>query len=266
MVTTKTNSTGTVVWSTEYNGTLSSFDYGSAICLDASGNIFVAGATHNTSSYTFDIVVIKYNSFGVEQWSNLFDGNGNGMDIPSGITLDGSGNIYVCGASTGSTTGYDYVTMKLNSSGTTQWTKTYDYANLSDLPGYIEWSSTNSKIGIAGASQSSTTNWDYTIIKYDASGNLTNTNRTNTAGYGFDRPTGLVTDAADNVLGIKMVNATSIISYQIFNLDGKLIVSSNSASSETGIFTIDTSGLISGLYYLNIRNADVSNGVKFVKK
>jgi len=198
MITTKRNSSGTLIWQTEYNGTLSGYDYGSVICLDGSGNVFVAGATHNTSAYTFDIVVIKYNSSGTQQWATLFNGSGSGMDIPSGICLDGSGNIYVCGASMGSTTGYDYVTIKLNSSGTTQWAHTYDYTSLSDLPGYIAWNSSTSKVGIAGASQSSATNWDYTTIKYNSSGSLTNTNRTSTTGYGFDRPTGLVTDASDN--------------------------------------------------------------------
>ncbi|MBP9189006.1 S8 family serine peptidase [Candidatus Dojkabacteria bacterium] len=198
IVTTKTNSSGTIIWTTEYNGTLSGFDYGSAIALDNSGNIFVAGATHNTSAYTFDIVVIKYNSSGTQQWATLFNGAGSGMDIPSGITFDGSGNIYICGATTGITTGYDYVTIKLNSSGTQQWAQTYDYNSLSDLPGYITWNSGTSKIGIAGASQSTSTNWDYTTLKYNTSGTLTNTNRVSTSGYGFDRPTGLVTDASDN--------------------------------------------------------------------
>lgn len=198
IVTTKTNSSGTIIWTTEYNGTLSGFDYGSAIALDNSGNIFVAGATHNTSAYTFDIVIIKYNSSGTQQWATLFNGAGSGMDIPSGITFDGSGNIYICGATTGSTTGYDYVTIKLNSSGTQQWSQTYDYNSLSDLPGYITWNSGTSKIGIAGASQSTSTNWDYTTLKYNTSGTLTNTNRVSTSGYGFDRPTGLVTDASDN--------------------------------------------------------------------
>jgi len=198
IVTTKTNSNGTVLWQTEYNGTLSGFDYGAAICLDASGNVYVAGATHNTSAYTFDIVIIKYNSSGTQQWATLFNGSGSGMDIPSGITLDGSGNIYVCGASIGSTTGYDYVTIKLNSSGTSQWSKTYDYASLSDIPGFIAWNSSTSKVGIAGASQSSATNWDYTTLKYNSSGTLTNTNRSSATGYGFDRPSDLITDGSDN--------------------------------------------------------------------
>jgi len=198
IVTTKTNQGGSVVWQTEYNGTLSGFDYGAAVTVDGSGNVFVTGATHNTSSYTFDIVVIKYNSSGVQQWATLFNGAGSDNDIPSDIVLDGSGNIYVCGATTGSTTGYDYLTMKLNSSGTTQWTKTYDYTSLNDIPGYIAYNSSTSKIAVAGASQSSSTNWDYTTLKYNTSGTLTNTNRSAASGYGLDRPTGLVTDASDN--------------------------------------------------------------------
>ncbi len=198
IITSKRNSSGTLIWETEYNGTLSGFDYGAAICLDGSGNVYIAGATHNTSATTFDIVVIKYNSSGTQQWATLFNGSGSEMDIASGICLDGSGNIYVCGASTGSTTGYDYVTIQLNSAGTLQWSNTYDYASLSDVPGYIAWNSGTSKVGIAGASQSTATNWDYTTLKYNSSGTLTNTNRSSATGYGFDRPTGLVTDATGN--------------------------------------------------------------------
>lgn len=199
IVTTKTDQNGNITWQTEYNGTLSGFDYGACIEVDGSGNVFIAGATHNTSSSSFDIVIIKYNSSGVQQWTTLYNGPGSGNDIPSDITLDGSGNIYVCGAATGSTTGYDYVTMKLNSSGAIQWSQTYDYASLYDIPGFIAYNSTTSKIGVAGASQSSSTNWDYTTLKYTTSGTLSNTNRSAAAGYGFDRPTGLVTDASANL-------------------------------------------------------------------
>jgi len=196
IVTTKTDQGGSIVWQTEYNGTLSGFDYGAAVTVDGSGNVFVAGATHNTSSTTFDVVVIKYNSSGVQQWATLYNGTGSDMDIPSDILLLGT-DIYVCAASVGSGSAqYDYLLLKLNSSGTIQWNARYNYTNLYDIPGHLATNGT--QIVVSGASQSSATNWDYTSLKYNTSGTLLNTQRNAAAGYGFDRPTGLVTDASGN--------------------------------------------------------------------
>ncbi|MBK8683263.1 MAG: S8 family serine peptidase [Bacteroidetes bacterium] len=196
IVTTKTNQGGSIVWQTEYNGTASGFDYGAALIKDASGNVFVAGATNASDDYTYDIVVIKYNSIGVQQWATTFDGTGAGNDIPSDILLIGT-DIYVCAASIGITTGYDNLLLKLNSGGTVQWNKRYDYTSLYDIPGHLI-SNGGTNIVVSGASQSSATNWDYTSLKYSSSGTLIQTQRSSAAGYGFDRPTGLVTDGSDN--------------------------------------------------------------------
>lgn len=195
IVTAKTDQSGSVVWQTEYNGTESEFDYGAAVTVDGSGNIFVTGASHSSDDYTFDVVVIKYNSSGVQQWATTFNGTGSSNDIPSDILLIGS-DIYVCAASVGSTTNYDYLLLKLNASGVVQWNKRYDYASLYDIPGHL--ATNGSDIVVSGASQSTTTNWDYTSLKYNTSGTVLNTKRTTAAGYGFDRPTGLVVDADDN--------------------------------------------------------------------
>lgn len=194
IVTTKTNGSGGVVWQTEYNGSQSKFDYGAAIALDGSGNIYVAGATNTSSATTFDVVVIKYNSSGTQQWATTYNGTGSDNDIPSAILINGS-DIYVCAASIGSGTGYDFITMKLTTSGTITWSSRYDYNSLYDLPGYLAMQSSN--IVVTGGSQSTTTNWDYAAVKYNSSGTQVATIRSSAAGYGFDRPTGLVKDASD---------------------------------------------------------------------
>jgi len=195
IVTTKTDQNGSVVWQAEYNGTESEFDYGAAVTVDGSGNVFVTGASHSSDAYTFDVVVIKYNSTGVQQWATTFDGTGSNNDIPSDILLVGT-EIYICAASIGTSTNYDYLLLKLNASGAVQWNKRYDYTSLFDIPGHLATNGTD--LVVSGASQSSATNWDYTSLKYNASGTLLNTKRTAAAGYGFDRPTGLVVDASDN--------------------------------------------------------------------
>lgn len=196
IVTTKLDQGGNIVWQTEYNGTLSGFDYGAAMTIDGSGNVFVTGATHNTSASSFDIVVLKYNSSGVQQWATLYNGTGSDMDIPSDIILVGT-DVYVCGASVGSGgTQYDYVLLKLNASGTLQWSQRYDYDSLYDIPGHLATNGTD--FVVSGASQSTATNWDYTSLRYNSSGTLVTTQRSSAPGYGYDRPTGLVTDATGN--------------------------------------------------------------------
>jgi len=200
IVTTKTDQGGSIVWQTEYNGTLSGFDYGAAVTVDGSGNVFVAGATHNTSSTTFDVVVIKYNSSGVQQWATLYNGTGSDMDIPSDILLLGT-DIYVCAVSVGSGSAqYDYLLLKLNSSGTIQWNARYNYTNLYDIPGHLATNGT--QIVVSGASQSSATNWDYTSLKYNTSGTLLNTQRNAAAGYGFYDGFNGTSAAAPHVSGV----------------------------------------------------------------
>ncbi len=68
---TKYNSSGTKQWTKQF-GT-SSMDEGTGVTTDSSGNIYVTGSTYlggldgNTSSGSYDIFLVKYNSDGVKQ-------------------------------------------------------------------------------------------------------------------------------------------------------------------------------------------------------
>jgi hypothetical protein len=60
---------------------------------------------------------VKYNSSGVEQWVERYNGPGNGKDVANAIALDNSSNIYVTGYSWGSGTNIDYATIKYSQVG-----------------------------------------------------------------------------------------------------------------------------------------------------
>lgn len=99
VATVKYNAQGVQQWVARFDGVLQRADAGTGIKADASGNVYVTGWTTDThASYARkDYVTIKYNSTGVQQWVAQYNGPGNKDDVPAGIGLDGSGNVYVAG-------------------------------------------------------------------------------------------------------------------------------------------------------------------------
>jgi len=112
----------------------SSSDYGNAIALDGSGNVYVAGYSHGTwgdpvQEYRdfSDAFAAKLDSDGNLIW-NTFMGSG-GPDMAYAIAVDAGGNAYVAGASWESwgdpvlpfTAGYAAYVARLDSSGNLIW-------------------------------------------------------------------------------------------------------------------------------------------------
>jgi hypothetical protein len=89
----KYNSTGNEEWVARYNGPVNGDDQLSAMAVDASGNVYVTGASSLANS-RLECTTIKYNSAGQEQWIGHYSGPG---DVTAGdaIAVDGSGNVYV---------------------------------------------------------------------------------------------------------------------------------------------------------------------------
>jgi hypothetical protein len=136
-------------------------------------------------------LVLKYDSAGTLLWTYTYNGTGSAADIISAITTSG-GDIYITGASIGSLTGFDYTTIKLNSSGTVIWNNRYNYIG-NDLPFDIDISGSN--VFVNGGSQSTITDWDYAQLIYTTSGTPYDTIRTTGTGVGFDHASQAVTDA-----------------------------------------------------------------------
>src|SRR4029077_13233170 len=117
----KYDASGNQLWVARYNGPASDFDFATAIAVDASGNVYVTGASEGSDTGPFDYATIKYDSSGQQQWVARYNGPGNDDDEAYAIAVDASGNIYVTGYSGGSGTGNDYATIKYNSAGQEQW-------------------------------------------------------------------------------------------------------------------------------------------------
>ncbi|MBL8008541.1 MAG: SBBP repeat-containing protein, partial [Ignavibacteria bacterium] len=119
---------GDTLWIRTYNGidtTSLREDYVSDMTIDAAGNVYVTGRSRNQFG-NFDYATVKYNTDGVLQWAKRFNAPYNDIDIPLAIGVDNSGNVFVTGQSRFSSSNYQYLTIKYNSSGDTVWTRKYD--------------------------------------------------------------------------------------------------------------------------------------------
>jgi hypothetical protein len=109
----KYSSSGEQQWVSCYHGPFNlSNDYAHSIAVDGNGYVYVTGGSVYTSLSTTDIVTIKYNSDGVQQWLISYDGPANSGDAGYQIEVDENDFIYVSGNSTGVGSGSDYVTIK----------------------------------------------------------------------------------------------------------------------------------------------------------
>lgn len=115
-VTLKYSTIGELLWTASYNGPDNGGDVLISIALDDLANVYVSGFV--ASGGASDFVTIKYNTAGVEQWVQLYNGPGNGYDGTYAIAVDNNRDVLVAGYSTGVGTDYDYTTIKYTESAT----------------------------------------------------------------------------------------------------------------------------------------------------
>lgn len=107
---------GGLIWRSRYDGPANSYDEAKALAVDAAGNSYVTGLSYNSDG-TNDYATIKYalNPNITTGWLQLearHNGSGNSYDEAAAVTVDNSNNVYVTGFSLGSSTGYDFATLK----------------------------------------------------------------------------------------------------------------------------------------------------------
>ena len=166
--TVKYNAAGVEQWVQKYNGTAGNFssDTASDLVVDNNGNVYVTGSSEGET--ISDYATIKYNTDGVEQWVQRYNGIGNGEDRANSIAIDNSGNIYVTGVSFENGTAYNYATVKYNSAGVEQWVEIYDGTGSNDDYGTAVEVDNLGNVYVTGFSVGTppTSGYDYATIKY----------------------------------------------------------------------------------------------------
>ncbi len=185
-------------WIARYNGPGNNSDEAHQIAVDGLGNVYVTG--HSIGSGTAgDYGTVKYNSAGVQQWAARYNGPGNSFERAFSIAVDGSGNVYVTGRSTGIGTAYDYAAIKYNSSGDSLWVRRYNGPGNGDDEAHSIAVDGSGNVYVTGWNTGSGTNRDFATIKYNAGGIQQWVQRYNGPGNGDDEAFSIAVDGSGNV-------------------------------------------------------------------
>jgi hypothetical protein len=186
------------------------WDAGYDVATDAGGNVYVAGYTEGaldgqTSAGGLDLIVVKYDSSGVRQWTRQL-GTAT-EDVGVSVATDAGGNVYVGGYTTGALDGQtwagsnDIVVVKYDASGVRQWTR--QLGTTTGETGRHVATDAGGNVYVTGRTvaaldgQTWAGGGDSFVVKYDASGVRQWTRQFGTAADDYGN--GVAIDAGGNV-------------------------------------------------------------------
>jgi len=170
-------------------------DGGGGVAVDSSGNVYLSGSTWSFGAGLTDMVLVKYDGNGVQQWNRTW--GGVSYDLGYGVAVDSSGNVYLSGGTMSfGAGGYDIVLVKYDGNGGQQWNRTWGagggelgYGVAVDSSGNVYLSGYTGSIG-AGLT-------DMVLVKYDGNGGQ-QWNRV-WGGADWDFGSGVAVDSSGNV-------------------------------------------------------------------
>jgi uncharacterized delta-60 repeat protein len=197
-LTIKYDRAGVKKWAVRYDGPKDSTDIAYALAVDKNGNVYVGGCSIGTNG-NMDGVTIKYNSAGVRRWVARYNGPADWHDGIFDIEVDDAGNVYVTGYSYSALNGYDFMTIKYNSTGARQWVARYNGSgNQEDIAHEIAVDNAGN-VYVNGYSAGKTGNHDFLTVKYNSAGIQQWEARYNAEADSSDISYNLAVDGAGNV-------------------------------------------------------------------
>lgn len=218
MATVKYNSNGAPLWASRYDGN-NGIDKSSDVTIDSSGYVYVSGSSQGAGS-GYDILTIKYNPDGTENWVQRYNGGSNGDDHSTGIAVDASGNVYSGGYRDSSGFGKDFILIKYNSSGDRQWTVRYNGPGSADDIMTAMTSDASGNIYVSGTSIGSGSGEDIATLKFDANGNQIWLARFNGQANQSDIPSDITIDNSGSIIVTgKSFSGSAEIGFHTQNFD-----------------------------------------------
>ncbi|MFH1336509.1 MAG: SBBP repeat-containing protein [Candidatus Zixiibacteriota bacterium] len=220
---------GDTVWVRRYNGPGNASDAASAMAVDDSGYVYVTGKSRGSVTWD-DYATIKYHPNGDTAWVRRYNGSGNVSDQAGAIAIDGFGNVYVTGYSTGSETGQDWATIKYYPNGDTAWIRRYDGpSHLQDYGRALALDPAGN-VYVTGWSYDDASGFDYLIIKYDPLGNEVWVEKYDGPANDYDNARDIAVDGDGNIY----VTGESNFSGSDWDFVTIKYVQSNDVKDETG--------------------------------
>jgi hypothetical protein len=174
IATLKYNSSGIEQWAARYEPpVLCCKAY--SIAVDGDANVYVTGVQGPGGPSVCgeaDLVTIKYNSNGVQQWVHIYDHAG-GIDKGNQVVVGAQGNVFVAGESQrGSGLDYDFVILKYdwNSDGMPAWVVRHSGLGSGDDKAHALAGDRYGNVYVTGESIEEEDQRAITTIKYDYSG------------------------------------------------------------------------------------------------
>ncbi len=198
--TVKYNSTGIFQWAVRFNGPGNNIDYPSRIAVGVDGGVCVTGTSY-TSNNSTDFATVYYDSNGIMQWYQIYNGEGNGYDRANDIKFDVYGNVYVTGTSQGKGSGFDFLTIKYSPSGSQYWVTRYNSLIGSDDEAKVLFIDDFGYVYAAGISVGINSEQDFLVTKSTMAGTSDQMwpTRYNGPGVSFDVAKALVIDTEKNL-------------------------------------------------------------------
>ena len=189
---------GIPAWVRTYNGPGNSHDQACAVAVDDLGNVYVTGQSEGDGT-DWDYATIKYYPGGDTAWVTRYNGSANGPDIARAMAIDGPGNVYVTGHSSGMEGNADYLTIKYYANGDTAWIRRYNGpAGSTDVANGITVDFAGN-VYVIGSSKGVGTEDDYATIKYNPDGDQMWVARYDGPANTVDNAHSVIVDNAGNI-------------------------------------------------------------------
>jgi hypothetical protein len=200
-------------WKKSFEGPGNS--YATAMAVDSQRNaVYVTGRIQKSPT-DWDYLIIKYRaSTGDKLWQDTYDGGVNGFDEARAIAVDGRGNVYVTGYSTGSTdnrTSADFATIAYtpDPNNLDKMIRKWPYPKRYNGPGNWDDFGTaivvddrdlnNIYVYVTGQSEGLGGGWDFLTIRYKVSDGTSIARRYNNSNKRHDTPSAIARDSQGNI-------------------------------------------------------------------
>ncbi|MFO7675312.1 MAG: T9SS type A sorting domain-containing protein [bacterium] len=148
-------------WLRQYDCGGEDEDFLSDMAVDQLGNVHVCGLGY-TGGVSTDIIVQKYGPTGTLEWTRFHAGGQELDDTASALVVDGSGNVYVCGAIAHVPgQGLDMFIAKYSPAGDSLWARTFARGGSGDDVALGICLTSSGRVAVTGFSAAADDPWNY---------------------------------------------------------------------------------------------------------